>query len=101
MTKKLAARIRNGIHVNNLDAAIDDFGKWSATRPDIGGCVVGVLRSIRDRWTGHAVDPAEYRRVYDVVVPKILEILRRVDDDPEYSPLRDMIDLQGAYHAIT
>lgn len=101
MTRTLAARLRRGIALDNLDPAISEFESWSSVRPDVGGVVVGILRSIRDRWTSYPLPSAEYRRVHDAVVPRVLEILRKVDEVPGYVPLADLVDLQTEYASLS
>jgi len=99
-TRALADRLKKGIALDNLREAIDEFDRWAQARPDVGGAIVDILRQIEGRWTGHALPPDEHRKVTDTVVPRVLEILRRIDEEPAYAPLEDLRDLRSAYDAV-
>jgi hypothetical protein len=99
-TKPLADLLKKGLALDDLPDLIREVDQWARSRPDVGGVAVDILRQIEGRWTGYALPPDEYRKVYDTVVPPLLEILRKLDEVPRYQPLDDLRDLRRAYDAL-
>lgn len=100
MTGKLANRLKQGLALDNLRKAIEEFEQWAHSRPDVANTIGGILREIEGRWTGYALPPDEKRRVEDVVVVRSLEILRKIEKQGGYNPVADLRDLVRAYDAI-